>query len=504
MEVHGAAPIVDTSTATVGTVIGERQVVDLPLNLRRFGAPASLVPGTTTDNGGFANNQFGSPFSETTYAANGARTASNNTLIDGVDSRNMQFGGFSLSPPPDAVQEFKVETNIYSAAFGKTAGSTINLVSRSGTNNFHGTVYEFFRNDALDARNFFATDRPEYRRNQLGGSFGGPIRKNKTFFFVNYEALRQRQGLSGTTNVPTATELQGNLSSFLTGQTINLCGAGGPPSLNYDSGQMFFPQGQSNYTCPTGSALAGSTIIVGNPIPGNAIPTAMFDPVAVKALSYNPIPAPNRPGVPNYVQNTPEPLTQDQGIVRIDHVIGPKDQLLAHYIIGNSYAVNPYSGYSLLPGFGDTVYFRGQNVALGWTHTFGGHLLNEAHFGFQRDYDIANCESCPRAAGFQEGFGIKNFTAVSPSFEGFPIFAFVNYATFGDSQYRPVISPDMVEKYQDNLTWTKGRHMMVFGTDMQFYQILREAASYAPHGSLYFNGQYSSLFRLHTRLCWSL
>jgi carboxypeptidase family protein len=183
VEITGAAPLVSTSTASVGTVIGEREVVDLPLNLRRFGALAVLVPGTTTDNGGFASQSFGSPFSEASYAANGARSASNNTLIDGADSRNLTFGGFAVSPPPDAVQEFKVQTNIYDAAFGKTAGSTINLVTKSGTNEIHGTVYEFLRNDKLDARNTYATSRPEFRRNQFGFSVGGPIRKNKTFFF---------------------------------------------------------------------------------------------------------------------------------------------------------------------------------------------------------------------------------------------------------------------------------------------------------------------------------
>jgi hypothetical protein len=493
VEVSGAAPLVETSTASVGTVIGERDVVDLPLNLRRFGSLATLVPGTTTDNGGFANNQFGSPFSESSYAANGARTSSNNTLIDGVDARNMTFGGFSVSPPPDAVQEFKVQTNIYDAAFGKTAGSTINLVTKSGTNNFHGNAYEFLRNDVFDARNFFATNIPEYRRNQFGGTFGGPIRKNKLFFFLNYEGLRQRQGQSATQLIPTPTQLGGNLSGVLTGKTVNLCGAGGPASLNYDSGQLFYPSTEKLFTCPSG-ALAGSSIVVGNPIPGNMISPSLFDPVAVKALSYNPFPAPNRAGVPNFVLNTPSPLTQDQGSVRIDYTIGPRDNLTGHYIIGNSFAVNPYSGYSILPGFGDTIYFRGQNVALGWTHTFGAHLLNEAHFGFQRDYDIANCASCPRAPGFQEGFGIKNFTAVAPSFEGFPIFGFNNFGFIGDSNYRPVISPDMVEKYQDNLTWTHGRHTVVAGTDLQFYQILSEAASYSPHGQIYFNGQYSSLF----------
>src|SRR2546428_745201 len=372
IEVSSAAPLVETTTASVGTVIGEREVVDLPLNLRRFGALAVLVPGTTTDNGGFASQSFGSPFSEQAYAANGARTASNNTLIAGVAPRTLPFGGFAVSPPPDAVQEFKVQTNIYSAAFGKTAGSTMNLVLRSGTNDYHGNVYEFLRNDKFDARNFFSKGKPEYRRNQFGASFGGPIRKNNTFFFVNYEGLRQIQGGSSTTLIPTSKQLGGDLSSSLTKKMVNLCGSSGsaaPASLdNNDSGQLFFPQGQSLYTCPADPAgklsTAPYTIVIGNPIPNNIIDPADFDPVAKTALSYNPFPAPNIsiPGA-NFIQDAPLPLTQDQGTLRIDHVIGPRDQLNGHYIIGNSNATNPYSGYSILPGFGDTIYFRGQNVA---------------------------------------------------------------------------------------------------------------------------------------------
>ena len=138
VEVNAAVSLIETTTASVGTVISGQQAVDLPLNLREFGSLAMLVPGTTTDNGGFASNILGSPFSATTYSANGNRTASNNFLLDGVDSRNLELGGYSVQPPPDAIQEFKIQTNIYSAAFGRTAGSTINLVTKSGSNEIHG------------------------------------------------------------------------------------------------------------------------------------------------------------------------------------------------------------------------------------------------------------------------------------------------------------------------------------------------------------------------------
>src|SRR5579859_6372480 len=219
--VTGEAPIVNTESATVGTVIDTRQVLDLPLNLREFGSLATLVPGAVTDNGGFASSTIGSPFSQTSYNSNGNRSSSNNFLIDGVMSRNLSFGGFSLSPPPDAIQEFNLETNIYDASFGMAAGSTINLATKSGTNQIHGAAYEFLRNSDLDARNFFSLDqtdpstgavipgsaRPTYRRNQFGGAVGGPLKKDKSFWFANYEGLRRTQGGQALNTVPTATEL---------------------------------------------------------------------------------------------------------------------------------------------------------------------------------------------------------------------------------------------------------------------------------------------------------
>jgi len=288
VEVSGAAPLVSTTSASVGTVVGQQQVVDLPLNLREVGALAILVPGTVTDNGGFASSTLGSPFSQTTYVASGTRDSSNNTLIDGVDSRNMTFGGFALQPTPDAVQEFRIQTNVYDAAFGKAAGSTINLLTKSGTNQIHGTAYEFLRNSDLDAANLEATNqinpvtnqeipgtaRPEFRRNQYGVSMGGPIRKNKTFWFANYEGLRQIQGLSLTSFVPTDAEKSGNFSSFLTGQSMNLCGANGPANLNFDTGQLFLPGTESLFTCPAGSALQNSTVPSANRFRGTLLRTS--------------------------------------------------------------------------------------------------------------------------------------------------------------------------------------------------------------------------------------
>jgi hypothetical protein len=502
VNVRGATPIVDTSTASVGTVIGGSETVDLPLNLREFGALAVLVPGTVSDNGGFASFAGGSTFSQTPYDTNGERDASNNILIDGVVSRNLKTGGFALQPTPDAVQEFKIQTNVYDAAFGETAGSTINLVTKSGTNQFHGTVYEFLRNQVFDGRNFFAvnqtnpvtgaelpgTAKPKFDRNQFGFTFGGPIQKSKTFFFGNFEGLRQIQGQSIASETPSPQQLGGNFSSFLTGQPINLCGVGGPANLNFDSGQLFNPATETLFTCPAGSAKAGSSVLVGNPIPGNIITAA--NPVTEKLLATNPFPTANRPGFPNFVNQAPLVRRDNEFDVRVDHTFGPKDEFFARYLFGQTYLDTP----SNFPDFSTLNPFRGQNLALGWTHTISPNLLNDARFGFQRDTAFFLCgANCPRPSGFLESLGVENLRSVGGSrFEAFPVNTFVNFGTIGD-YLTPDREPDMVQTYQDNLTWVHGRQTIIVGTSLQPWQILGEGGPCFGAGLFNFTGQYSSL-----------
>jgi hypothetical protein len=505
VQVTGSTPLVQTTTASVGTVIGEQQVVDLPLNLRRVTSLAILVPGTVSASSiGYAAYAVGgSQFSEATYVAGAGRDSSNTLLIDGMESRSYGTGGFGLVPPPDAVQEFKIQTNVYSAEFGNSAGSTMNLVTKSGANSFHGSAYEFLRNNDIDARNFFATNqvnpytgqeipgsaRPEYRRNQFGATIGGPIQKDKTFFFGYYEGLREIKGLSLGDFVPTDAEKQGNFSSLLTGQTANLCGGGGPANLNFDTGQLFDPATESLYACPAGSVNFGSTVLVGQPIPGNAITN--INPVAQKVLAA--FPEPNRPGFPNFVNETPLNLRQNQFGARLDHSFGSGDRIFGRYLFGQSNSLNPAASYSALPGFADSVFYRGQNVVVAWTHIFGPHLLNEASVGFQRNNPVQVPQATPRPPGFLESFGVTNLKAASPALEQFPIFEFVNFSTLGDSQYRPITNVEMSQNYTDNLTWNRGRHNIVFGADMHFVQTLRQQNPYSPGGQFFFDGQFSGL-----------
>jgi hypothetical protein len=507
VEVSGAAPLVETKTASVGTVIGEKEVSDLPLNLRRLTSLAILVPGTVDSRGnGYAVTPAGSsPFgTDVTYTAGGGRDSSNTLLLDGMESRAWSTGGFAQLPPPDAVEEFKIQTNIYAAAFGKTSGSTMNVVIKSGTNAFHGDADEFLRNNASDARNFFATNqtnpatgeeipgsaRPEYRRNQFGATFGGPIRKNKTFFFGYYDALREIKGLSLTNLVSTETQKAGDFSDVLTGQKANLCGAGGPANLNFDTGQLFNPATEYLYTCPAGSANSGSTILAGSPVPGNIISSIDL----WLRRSWLPTPSPTGPAFPTT-------STRRLGIATITNLAcasttpsAPRTQFFVHCLFSQSRITDPSAGYTTLPTFGAKIFYRGQNITTSWVHSFGPTLLNEARLGFARNNPTLDCVECPRAPGFVESFGIKDLTVHGTGLEeGFPYFAFVNFAGVGDAGYVPVTNVEMVEKLEDNVTWTRGQHTVTVGGDLQNWQDLRQQNPYSPHGQFTFNGQYSSL-----------
>jgi len=492
VEVAGMASQVETATATVSATVDPTTVTELPLNIRRFGALGLLMPGVVPDRGGFANSVLGSPFSETTFASNGGRSSGNNVLIDGVDSQNLFTGGFSVQPSPDAIQEFKFQTESFSAAFGKRAGSTLNLVTKSGTNEFHGTLFEFLRNDKLDARNFFDVNqtnpvsgaeipgsaRPEYRRNQFGGFIGGPIKKDKMFIFGGYDGFRERKGLTSVDTIPTPLMLSGDFSQLL------------DPSNPFGVTPIMNVRPDLCTAAPAGA------------FPGNVIPQSCLDSVALKAISYNPWPAPNVPGIQfNYIATPIRRRTDNQYLVKYDYEISSQDKLFVRFIraISTTYSTEP--SYSNLPTFGDKIPYYGTNVALGWTHTFSGTLLNEVRIGFSRNQDVATCASCPRKPGFIASFGIKGFSlpgepatfqALSPKQEGFPAFEFSNgYETIGDSNYRPVESNDMVEKYYDGLTWIKGKHTITAGVDLDPYQSFRNQAPVSPHGQFYYQNQYS-------------
>ena len=497
VEVKGAAPLLSTTSASIGTVVEERAMVDLPLNLRRTSALALLVPGVsdTSGNSLTSANGNGSGFNTTSFSAAGGASSSNLVLVDGMPNRALNNGGFAVDLPPEMVKEFNIQDNVYDASFGVAAGSVMNTITQSGTSQLHGSMWDYLRNQKLDARNFFALNqttptgqeipgsaRPSYIRNQFGFALGGPIRKEKTFFFVSYEGLRFVQGSTALSVVPTAAEKGGDFSSYLTGQTANLCGSGGPPSMNFDTGQLFYPATEYLFTCPS-----GSTVLAGQPIPNNLI-TAM-DPFAQKILPV--YPAPNYPIVSgfNYINSTPYRESDNTGLVRIDETLSDRNQLFGHYLIGRSDEF--YPGY--FSPFNASQYYQGQNAVLGWTHTFGPDLINDARFGYARGYLRRECAECPHPPGTLASFGIQDVAATSPQTEIDPQVNLVNFALWGDGSFNPDIVPDAYQMIGDALTKIHGRHSLAVGGTFYFYQLLGYEDPAQLNGLINFNGQYSSL-----------
>ena len=493
VKVEGAAPLVDSTSASMGTVVNQQPILDLPLNLRRTGALALVVPGTIDTSGRSLTsaNENGSGFNENSYSGSGGRSSGNLILIDGMVSRALNNGGFALQPVPEMVKEFKIENNTYDAAAGLSSGTTMNLITESGTNSFHGSGWEYLRNRDLDARNFFATDRPAFIRNQFGGALGGPIRKNKTFFFGSYEGLRLDQGQTVGNVVPTAAEKAGDFSSFLTGQTANLCAASGsaaPANLNFDTGQLFLPASERLLTCPANPANPGagtSTVLVGTPVPGNIITN--IDPVAQKVLAL--YPAANRSGFPNYINQTPQRRNDDQFDTRVDESLSDKDRLFGRYLFGNSNLLFPGN----FSQFNNNQHFRGQNAVGDWTHIFGPSLINDLRIGYQRDYLIVDCQTCPRQSGLLGSFGIQNLAASAPQYEKYPAFGFSNFGGLGDSGYFPDVLNDRVEKFEDTVTKIKGKQTIVVGADINFWQTPGVEDPIQLNGTISYNGQFSSL-----------
>jgi hypothetical protein len=493
--VEATPTLVDTTNASLGTVVGQTQILSMPLNLREVGSLALLVPGTVNTTGrslatGAAN---GSGFNDIGYSGSGGGSGGNVLLIDGMISRALNNSSFALDPPPEMVHEFKIQNNVYDASFGLASGTVMNLITNSGTNKIHGSAWEYARNGVMDASGYFALTRPDLSRNQFGGSVGGPIVKNKIFYFGSYEGLRLTQGIVSASVVPTSSEKTGDFSSFLTGTTANLCpgsGSAAPADLNFDTGQLFDPASETNFTCPANPqnpSASTTTILVGKPIPGNRV-TAL-DPVAQKVLAL--FPSPNTPGVVNYTNETPQQQQNDQFDVRVDASLSKVNTLFARYLIGNSNILFP----GALPAFNGYQHFRGHNLVGGWTRVIGPSAINDVRIGYQKDYLTYDCSGCPRPPGTLASFGIEGLTNPLPQFNEYPNILLNNFPLWGDGfpGYFPVTAPDAIERFEDTFTKVAGRHTLSFGASADFWQTKGVTDPLQANGRFAFTGQYSSL-----------
>ncbi len=398
VEVNAEEVAVQTTNPTLGQVITEQQVADLPLNGRDFVQLATLTPGTTqeTNPNSFFNGGASSEVSTRgsySLSVGGSRPQSTDWLLDGVDNNELTAGGISILPSIDAIQEFKVLTYNYSAEYGTRAGPTVLVTTRSGSNKFHGALFEFVRNRSLDAKSFFASEKEKFNLNQFGGAVGGPIQKDKTFFFADYEAKRQRRGIPFVGFVPTAAMRAGNFSSDLYGQPLP---AG--TQVLYNPYSIVGPNGRTPFQCdapdPNGNPLpvaANGTQASG--FNCNQIPGGLINTITQQMINLYPLPTPGIAAGSGFnFSNVPvRKLDEGKFDVRLDHNFSGKDSLFARfsYDQANSFVPGGSPGFAEEGAFASTqnISNHGRNAAISETHVFSGNSINQFTAGFNRIFN---------------------------------------------------------------------------------------------------------------------
>jgi hypothetical protein len=425
IEVTAKRAMVKTDSAAMGALIENRNIVGLPLDGRNFYDLALLVPGVVPA----AQGSAGAVLGDIALNVNGAREDANNFLLDGIYNGDPKLNTFGVTPPVDAILEFEVLTSVYDATFGRNAGGQVNVVLKSGSNAVHGSAYEFFRNGALDARNYFAPSdaaKPQYQQNQFGGTFGGPIRKNRTFFFADYEGNRVRDGITQVSNVPTLAERTGDFS---------------------------------------GSGLTAVDPSTGQPLPGNKLPSYFLDPIGASIAALYPLPNRAVPGQ-NFVSSPVERDRDDHFDVKVDHSLSPSSDLSFRYSFEDRNLYDPFSGsgFALVPGYGTTVPWRAQNAMLGETHVFTPNLINELRAGYNRV--SAGSYQQDMGQNVNEQIGLPELSQ-NPRDYGLSLINVTGYSPLGDDYNNPQHSASNILELTDQATYNRGRHLFKFGADLR-------------------------------------
>jgi len=457
IEVKSDVAQVDTVSATLGKVESERRILDLPLVDRDTFQLGLLQAGVFTPD---PDDGSRNPFS-----VSGQRSESLTFLINGVDNNDFLGNNAMVDPNPDAVAEFKILTNNYNAEYGRTSGGIVNQVIRSGGNKFHGSLFEFFRNDALNARDFFLPDRTPFKRNLFGGTVGGPIVKDKTFFFFSYQGSRRHEGqVAPVLSVLSDPERHGDFSELLTGQTTSFCPNPAPGDPQFDSGQLFNPAGAIVGTCVNPDAN-GNTVGIHAPYNNNQVPV---NPVIAKYIDKY-LPHANAPG--NTFVSSPIGIINDnQFIVHIDHHFSDRDSLSGVYILNDHTRDLPYeivkgasTGGNVPIGSGFNDSDRFQVASLTWTHLFTPRLINEAIFGANRRGSL---DAVPHDTTSPADLGFTNVSPDAPAGVAPPIM-FTPSFNLGPTPGGPTSYANTTFQWQDNVSWTTGNHQLKFGADFR-------------------------------------
>jgi hypothetical protein len=425
VEVNGDVTQVDTVTATLGKVETTERILELPLverNTLQLGLLQAGVFAPDQDDG--SNNPF---------SVSGQRSESMTFLLDGADNNDFLGNNIVVNPNPDAVAEFKILTNNYTAEYGRTSGGIINQVIKSGTNSVHGSAFEFFRNTALDASDYFLQEVPILRRNLFGGTIGFPIKKDKLFFFASYQGSRRAEGQNpGILPVLSPAERTGDFSELLP---------------------------DTQLTDPT----------TGNPYANNQVPV---DPVIANYIT-NYLPLPNRPGN-NFVADPVASIQEDQFIFRLDYNLSKKDTIAGVYIFNDTPDTYPFkivngasSGGNVPVGSGFTDANRYQTGNITWTRVLSPTLVNEFRFAANR---VATLSAVPTTTTSPSALGFTNVNSDDPKGTAPPVMSVNGAFTLGPSPQGPTKIHDTTFQYQDTLSWSKGRHDLKFGTDLHWVE----------------------------------
>jgi outer membrane receptor protein involved in Fe transport len=453
--VEASAPVVRTDSAELGEVISEERISDLPLNGRRFSDLVLLTAGSGLSTAGTSDT----PLLQTgpNLNINGSRPTHNSYTIDGVTATDYYFSNLSMSTSVDAIAEFKIVSGQYGAEFGGKGGGHVNVVTRGGSNDFRATAFEFLRNDAFDAHNYFAPrDQPvpPFRQNQFGGSLGGPILKNRLFFFANYEGSRTTQTVTQLATVPTAAMRAGNFSG-----------------LN----PIFDP-----------STTAGG---VRRPFPGNVIPADRLDPAGQVLLEV--VPLPNRPGLANnFLGQAERDREDDQVNLRLDYSMDGGDLLFARFSAGEIEALEPFGarGSNALPGFPSLVNTKSRNGALSYTRNLSSRHVMNVLLGY--NYVGGGINTTNQDLDIARRAGILVLQDVSAELRGVPAVNTVFTSPFGDD-LSTLIRTNSTYQASAQFFFATGRHGITYGAEVMRHHFEPLAAINA-RGTMSFTGRYTA------------
>ena len=455
--------VLRTADAGVGEVIEPTSIRELPLNGRMLIDLVLTVPGAHVGFGaqtGQTNPLYWRPGQRSAVVIGGARPNANFFLLDGATNTDPTFNTQNLSPSPDAVKEFQVETSSYTADMGGAGGGQINIVTHSGTSQFHGTAYEFLRNGAMDATTFGSMGNNHLVQNNYGASFGGPLLKKNTFFFANYEGLRLSQADAQILTVPTPEEIQGDFSM----SKVKI----------YDPTKAVANPGYD----PTKPTNAGNFPYTRSQFPGNIIPSDRINPLLEAFLmAYIPMPnmamTGNGADSNNYLDIRNETHYNDQGSIRIDHNFAGGDTLFGRYSILQESGFSPSSGVTAttenLPGFGANFDNRSQQATIGWNHIFAANKINTVSIAVSR-LSMDRTSQNDNVNDIVGQLGIQGIGFGGPGAWGAPWFAAQGYTGIGDTfAATPMHAWDTMYEIRDTYAWERGRHSVKFGGDFHWY-----------------------------------